>query len=82
MEISRTSPVGPRAPWTPTSSLQSLRRKLPILSVPWKNGVFTLPKSMQPTLRKMAVEVMMVGVRQVGGGQGTWSSLVTLLGWS
>lgn len=59
MEISRTSPVGPRAPWTPTSSLQSLRRKLPILSVPWKNGVFTLPKSMQPTLRKMAVEVMM-----------------------
>lgn len=74
--------MGPPAPWSPTSSLQSLRRKVPILSVPWKNGVFTLPKSMQPTLRKMAVEVMMVGVGQVGRWQGTWSSLLTLLGWS
>lgn len=79
MEIGRTSPVGPRAP---TSSLQSLRRKLPILSVPWKNGVFTLPKSMQPTLRKMAVEVMLVGMGRVEGGQGTWSFLLALLGWS
>lgn len=70
MENSRNSPVGPRAPCSLTSSLQSLRRKLPILSVPWKNGVFTLPKSMQPTLRKMAVEVIMVGVGRLGGWAG------------
>nr|KAF6273936.1 fer-1 like family member 5 [Myotis myotis] len=44
---------------------ESLRRKLPILSVPWKNGVFTLPKSMQPTLRKMAVEVLVWGLRNM-----------------
>lgn len=50
--------MGLHAPCSPTLSLQSLRRKLPILSVPWKNGVYILPKSMQPTLRKMAVEVM------------------------
>nr|KAF6301287.1 fer-1 like family member 5 [Pipistrellus kuhlii] len=44
---------------------ESLRRKLPILSVPWKNGVFTLPKSMQPTLRKMAVEILVWGLRNM-----------------
>ncbi|XP_027988522.2 fer-1-like protein 5 [Eptesicus fuscus] len=38
---------------------------LPILSVPWKNGVFTLPKSMQPTLRKMAVEILVWGLRNM-----------------
>nr|KAF6429354.1 fer-1 like family member 5 [Molossus molossus] len=44
---------------------ESLRRKLPILSVPWKNGVYTLPKSMQPTLRKMAVEILVWGLRNM-----------------
>lgn len=57
--------MGPPAPCSPSSPLQSLRRKLPILSVPWKNGVYTLPKSMQPTLRKMMIEVTMVQ-----GGEG------------
>lgn len=52
--------MGPHAPCSPISPLQSLRRKLPLLSVPWKNGIYTLPKSMQPTLRKMTIEVMMV----------------------
>ncbi|XP_066123860.1 fer-1-like protein 5 [Saccopteryx bilineata] len=40
-------------------------KKLPILSVPWKNGVYTLPKSMQPTLRKMAVEILVWGLRNM-----------------
>ncbi|KAF6270415.1 fer-1 like family member 5 [Rhinolophus ferrumequinum] len=44
---------------------ESLRRKLPILSVPWKNGVYTLPKSMQPTLRKMAIEILVWGLRNL-----------------
>ncbi|XP_036080949.1 fer-1-like protein 5 [Rousettus aegyptiacus] len=43
----------------------SLRRKLPILSLPWKNGVFTLPKSMQPMLRKMMIEILTWGLRNM-----------------
>lgn len=78
------SPLAPHAPCSPTSPLQSLKERPPILSVPWKNGVYTLPKSIQPTLKKMAVEVM-----RVWGGEGRhpseWSgamgpSLWTLLG--
>ncbi|XP_016074714.1 PREDICTED: fer-1-like protein 5 [Miniopterus natalensis] len=38
---------------------------LPILSVPLKNGVYALPKSMQPTLRKMAVEILVWGLRNM-----------------
>ena len=67
----RTSPTGPQAPCSPTSSLQSLRQHLPILSVPWKNGIYILPKSIQPTLRKMAIEVMKRGAGRVGRAQAT-----------
>ncbi|XP_072807511.1 fer-1-like protein 5 isoform X3 [Vicugna pacos] len=44
---------------------ESLRQKLPVLSVPWKNGIYTLPKSIQPTLRKMAVEILVWGLRNM-----------------
>lgn len=62
--------MGPHAPYSPASSLQSLRQQLPMLSVPWKNGIYILPKSIQPTLRKMAIEVTKCGAGQAGG-QGT-----------
>lgn len=68
---SRTSPTGPQVPCSPTSSLQSLRQQLPILSVPWKSGIYILPKSIQPTLRKMAIEVMKRGAGWVGRTQAT-----------
>lgn len=71
----RTGPAGPHAPCSPTSSLQSLRQQLPILSVPWKNGIYILPKSIQPTLRKMAIEV-----GWLGGAGGPRRSLLTLWG--
>ncbi|XP_014647127.1 PREDICTED: fer-1-like protein 5 [Ceratotherium simum simum] len=44
---------------------ESLREKLPLLSVPWKNGVYTLPKSIQPTLKKMAIEILVWGLRNM-----------------
>lgn len=38
--------------------LQKLKEKhLPLLSIPWKDGAYTLPKSIQPTMRKTAIEV-------------------------
>ncbi|XP_064428635.1 fer-1-like protein 5 [Mirounga angustirostris] len=40
-------------------------KRPPILSVPWKNGVYTLPKSIQPTLKKMAVEILVWGLRNM-----------------
>ncbi|XP_061067067.1 fer-1-like protein 5 [Eubalaena glacialis] len=40
-------------------------RQLPILSVPWKNGIYVLPKSIQPTLRKMAIEMLVWGLRNM-----------------
>uniref|UniRef100_A0A8C9ANG7 Fer-1 like family member 5 n=1 Tax=Prolemur simus TaxID=1328070 RepID=A0A8C9ANG7_PROSS len=40
-------------------------KQLPILSVPWKNGVYTLPKSIQPTLKKMAIEILAWGLRNM-----------------
>lgn len=64
---------------------QSLIGNLPILSVPWKNGVYTLPRSIQPTLKKMAIEVMIVwggegkGSTSMSQSSGAWrSSLLAL----
>ncbi|KAI5929400.1 Fer-1-like protein 5 [Manis javanica] len=44
---------------------KSLIGNLPILSVPWKNGVYTLPRSIQPTLKKMAIEILVWGLRNM-----------------
>ncbi|XP_012582790.1 PREDICTED: LOW QUALITY PROTEIN: fer-1-like protein 5 [Condylura cristata] len=40
-------------------------RESPIISVPWKNGFYALPKSMQPTLRKIAIELLVWGLRNM-----------------
>nr|XP_012642367.1 fer-1-like protein 5 isoform X2 [Microcebus murinus] len=40
-------------------------KQRPILSVPWKNGVYTLPKGIQPTLKKMAIEILAWGLRNM-----------------
>ncbi|MBZ3885416.1 Fer-1-like protein 5 [Sciurus carolinensis] len=45
---------------------EKLKEKhLPILSVPWKNGIYMLPKSIQPTLKKMAIEILAWGLRNM-----------------
>ncbi|XP_058134096.1 fer-1-like protein 5 [Dasypus novemcinctus] len=45
---------------------QSLREKTPpLLSVPWKDGVHLLPRGIQPTLRKMAIEILVWGLRNL-----------------
>ncbi|XP_019065151.1 fer-1-like protein 5 isoform X2 [Fukomys damarensis] len=45
---------------------EKLREKhLPLLSVPWKDGVYTLPKSIQPVLRKTAIEILAWGLRNM-----------------
>ncbi|XP_023396913.2 LOW QUALITY PROTEIN: fer-1-like protein 5 [Loxodonta africana] len=45
---------------------QSVReKKPPILSVPWKDKVYMLPKDIQPTLKKMAIEVLVWGLRNM-----------------
>ncbi|KAJ1078187.1 hypothetical protein K5549_011514 [Capra hircus] len=47
------------------TSWESLRQQLPMLSVPWKDGIYILPKSIQPTLRKMAIEMLVWGLRNM-----------------
>ncbi|KAM6180290.1 fer-1-like protein 5 [Erethizon dorsatum] len=45
---------------------EKLREKqLPLLSVPWKDGVYMLPKSIQPTMRKTAIEILAWGLRNM-----------------
>ncbi|KAL1771885.1 fer-1 5 [Sigmodon hispidus] len=38
---------------------------LPFLSVPCKNGIYTLPKNIQPTVKMMAIEIMAWGLRNM-----------------
>ncbi|XP_076413608.1 fer-1-like protein 5 isoform X1 [Peromyscus maniculatus bairdii] len=38
---------------------------LPILSVPCKNGIYTLPKNIQPEVKMMAIEIMAWGLRNM-----------------
>lgn len=38
---------------------QKLKQKLPIFNISWKNGVYSLPKNIQPVMKKMVIEVMM-----------------------
>nr|XP_003471747.2 fer-1-like protein 5 [Cavia porcellus] len=45
---------------------EKLKEKhLPLLSIPWKDGAYTLPKSIQPTMRKTAIEVLAWGLRNL-----------------
>ncbi|XP_045139771.1 fer-1-like protein 5 [Echinops telfairi] len=47
----------------PTWSVRE--KKPPILSVPWKNNIYLLPKDIQPILKKMAIEVLAWGLRNL-----------------
>ncbi|XP_051008619.1 fer-1-like protein 5 [Acomys russatus] len=38
---------------------------LPILSVPCKNGIYMLPKGIQPTVQRMAIEILAWGLRNM-----------------
>ncbi|XP_041511848.1 fer-1-like protein 5 [Microtus oregoni] len=40
-------------------------RHLPILSVSCKNGIYTLPKNIQPAVKMMAIEIMAWGLRNM-----------------
>nr|XP_020021559.1 fer-1-like protein 5 [Castor canadensis] len=45
---------------------EKLKEKhLPMLSVPWKNGSYTLPRNIQPTLKNMAIEILAWGLRNM-----------------
>uniref|UniRef100_G1R8D5 Fer-1 like family member 5 n=1 Tax=Nomascus leucogenys TaxID=61853 RepID=G1R8D5_NOMLE len=48
-------------------------KQLPILSVPWKNGAYTLPKSIQPTIKRMAIEVLVMWNADSGQDRRGWS---------
>uniref|UniRef100_G3QGB9 Fer-1 like family member 5 n=1 Tax=Gorilla gorilla gorilla TaxID=9595 RepID=G3QGB9_GORGO len=50
-------------------------KQLPILSVPWKNGAYTLPKSIQPTIKRMAIEVLAMWDGDGGHDRRGWSGV-------
>ncbi|PNI88852.1 LOW QUALITY PROTEIN: FER1L5 isoform 5 [Pan troglodytes] len=50
-------------------------KQLPILSVPWKNGAYTLPKSIQPTIKRMAIEVLAMWDGDGGQDRRGWSGV-------
>lgn len=48
----------------PSSALQKLKElHQPILSIPCKNGIYMLPKNIQPSVKMMAIEVCAGGER-------------------
>ncbi|KAK2093226.1 Fer-1-like protein 5 [Saguinus oedipus] len=50
---------------------EKLREKqLPILSIPWKDGAYKLPKNIQPKIKRMAIEVLAIWDGNVGQGRG------------
>ncbi|XP_044515542.1 fer-1-like protein 5 [Gracilinanus agilis] len=40
-------------------------QRSPLMSIPWKNGYYTLPQSMQPSLKKTAIEILAWGLRNI-----------------
>ncbi|KAG8509687.1 Fer-1-like protein 5, partial [Galemys pyrenaicus] len=64
-ERQQAQPEGDSDSLSLTPCLQNLREEVPLLSVPWKNGLYTLPKSIQPTLKKMAIELLVWGLRNM-----------------
>lgn len=67
----------------PSSALQKLKdTPLPILSVPCKNGIYTLPKNIQPEVKMMAIEVCADGEGWTGEAfpRAAWGTLEALRG--
>ncbi|XP_055985030.1 fer-1-like protein 5 [Sorex fumeus] len=44
---------------------EKLKQKLPIFNIPWKNGVYALPKNIQPVMKKMVIEILAWGLRNL-----------------
>ncbi|XP_051829561.1 fer-1-like protein 5 [Antechinus flavipes] len=40
-------------------------QKSPLMSIPWKNGYYTLPQNIQPSLKKTAIEILAWGLRNI-----------------
>ncbi|XP_036606427.1 fer-1-like protein 5 [Trichosurus vulpecula] len=43
-----------------------------LMSIPWKNGYYTLPKSIQPSLKKTAIEILAWGLRNIQKANSPW----------
>uniref|UniRef100_A0A5F8H5D9 C2 domain-containing protein n=1 Tax=Monodelphis domestica TaxID=13616 RepID=A0A5F8H5D9_MONDO len=44
-------------------------KRSPLMSIPWKNGYYTLPQSIQPSLKKTAIEILAWGLRNIKKAQ-------------
>ncbi|XP_056669045.1 fer-1-like protein 5 isoform X2 [Monodelphis domestica] len=44
-------------------------QRSPLMSIPWKNGYYTLPQSIQPSLKKTAIEILAWGLRNIKKAQ-------------
>ncbi|XP_049640551.1 fer-1-like protein 5 [Suncus etruscus] len=44
---------------------EKLKQKLPIFNISWKNGVYSLPKNIQPVMKKMVIEILAWGLRKL-----------------
>ncbi|XP_072489906.1 fer-1-like protein 5 isoform X2 [Notamacropus eugenii] len=47
-------------------------QKSPLMSIPWKNGYYTLPKNIQPSLKKTAIEILAWGLRNIQKANSPW----------
>ncbi|XP_031807343.1 fer-1-like protein 5 [Sarcophilus harrisii] len=47
-------------------------QKSPLMSIPWKNGYFTLPQNIQPSLKKTAIEILAWGLRNIHKAYSPW----------
>ncbi|XP_078005284.1 fer-1-like protein 5 [Phascolarctos cinereus] len=43
-----------------------------LMSIPWKNGYYTLPKNIQPSLKKTAIEILAWGLRNIQKANSPW----------
>ncbi|XP_074144514.1 LOW QUALITY PROTEIN: fer-1-like protein 5 [Sminthopsis crassicaudata] len=47
-------------------------QKSPLMSIPWKNGYYTLPQNIQPSLKKTAIEILAWGLRNIHKAFSPW----------
>ncbi|XP_074066135.1 fer-1-like protein 5 [Macrotis lagotis] len=47
-------------------------QKSPLMSIPWKNGYYTLPQNIQPSLKKTAIEILAWGLRNIHKANSPW----------